>query len=442
MIATTAPRASINENETTTASQPNWETRLGHIVAMMREMSLHTDPQAMVRAYAKRVREVMPVDAFVALSRRELKRPKYRITRSSTWEKDVNPWSEKAKLPVLEGGILGELIYGEEPRLIDELVLEPGDPSAPYLQGIRSLLAVPHFDKGVTANMVVMGRALPGAFNREDYPDWVWQSSLFGRATHNLVLSQELKQAYEVVERELKIVADLQRTLLPKRLPSIPGLGLAAHYQTSRWAGGDYYDIFALPDGRFGLLIADVSGHGTPAAVMMAVTHSIAHTYPGAPERPGHLLGFINQHLAERYTNDFEAFVTAFYGIYDPAARTLTYASAGHNPPRLKRCEDGSVIALDGVGNLPLGVVAGVRYDETTLALRPGDQVVFYTDGITEATGPDGRTMFGPERLDEAIANCFLDAEGLIAAVVQSVEDFTEGAPAADDRTLLVAKVS
>jgi sigma-B regulation protein RsbU (phosphoserine phosphatase) len=289
--------------------------------------------------------------------------------------------------------------------------------------------------------MVVLGRARPGAFQREQYPEWVWQSSLFGRATHNLVLTKELKQAYDVVERELKIVADLQRTLLPKRLPTIPGLDLAAHYQTSKWAGGDYYDIFALPDGRFGLLIADVSGHGTPAAVMMAVTHSIAHTYPGAPERPGQLLGFINQHLAERYTTQFEAFVTAFYGIYDPSTRTLDYASAGHNPPRLKRCEDGTVIALDGVGNLPLGIVPGVRYDETTLALRPGDQVVFYTDGITEATAPDGRTMFGPERLDEAIANCFLDADGLVEAVVQSVDAFTEGAPAADDRTLLVAKV-
>ena len=99
-------------------------------------------------------------------------------------------------------------------------------------------------------------------------------------------------------------------------------------------------------------------------------------------------------------------------------------------------------MALDGVGNLPLGISTGVSYDNTTLALRPGDQIVFYTDGITEATAPDGRSMFGVERLDEAIANCFLDAEGLIQAVLESVEQFTAGAPAADDRTLLVAKVS
>ena len=87
----------------------------------------------------------------------------------------------------------------------------------------------------------------------------VWMSNLFGRATHNLVLAEELKAAYEIVDRELKIVADIQRSLLPSPLPKIPTLGLAAHYQTSQWAGGDYYDFFPLPDGHWGILIADVS---------------------------------------------------------------------------------------------------------------------------------------------------------------------------------------
>jgi sigma-B regulation protein RsbU (phosphoserine phosphatase) len=420
----------------------DWQRRLAHVVDTMREMSRHTDPQEMVRDFGARMRQLMPVDRFVALSRRDLDAPKYRITRSSHWKGDVNPWRERDKLPVLEGGLLGELLYGDEPRIIDDLVVSPDDPAAEYFAGQRSLMAVPHFDQGKAVNMTVTMRAQPGAFPREEFPELFWLSSLFGRATHNLVLSGELRQALEVVERELKLVADLQRNLLPKRLPKIPTLDLAAHYQTSRWAGGDYYDIFALPDGRWGLLIADVSGHGTPAAVMMAVTHSIAHTYPGAPERPADLLSFINHHLATRYTSDFEAFVTAFYGIYDPARRELTYASAGHNPPRLKRCEDGTVLSLDGVANLPLGIDPGMRYDQITQALRPGDQIVFYTDGITEATAPDGRTMFGLERLDTAIENCHLTADGLIHAVLDAVHEFTAGAPASDDRTLLVAKVS
>ncbi len=116
------------------------------------------------------------------------------------------------------------------------------------------------------------------------------------------------------------MVADIQRSLLPQVLPTIPTLELAAYYRTSRWAGGDYYDFFPLPDGRWGILIADVSGHGTPAAVMMAITHSLAHSLPGPADPPAALLGHVNRQLSHRYTAANEVFVTAFYGVYDPVA--------------------------------------------------------------------------------------------------------------------------
>jgi sigma-B regulation protein RsbU (phosphoserine phosphatase) len=419
----------------------DWRTRLDVIVATMREMSRQTDPQAMVRAYGARMRQLLPIDRSVAVSRRELEFPKYRVTRFSGWTDEVNPWKEKHRLPMLEGGLLGELLYGDVPRLLDDFEVDPDDPSAPYLAGQRSLLAIPHYDRGVGLNMTILMRSEPFAFQREDFPEYVWMGNLFGRATHNLVLAEEVKRAYDIVENELRVVADIQRSLLPKKIPAIPGLGLAAHYQTSQWAGGDYYDFFPLPDGRWGLLIADVSGHGTPAAVMMAITHSIAHAVPGPPDPPASLLNHVNQQLATLYTANNEAFVTAFYGIYDPTRRALTYASAGHNPPRIKRCEDGSIIPIDGVANFPLGVFADQVYDQSTLTLRPGDQIVFYTDGITEATNPADE-MFGVERLDQALANCHLDANGLIQAVLEALDRFTDGQPAADDRTLLVAKVS
>src|SRR5690349_24930591 len=149
----------------------------------------------------------------------------------------------------------------------------------------------------------------------------VQTNNLYGRATHNLVLAEKVKEAYEAVDEEMRIVAALQRSLLPDPLPKIPTMSVAAHYQTSHRAGGDYYDFFPLPDGKWGILIADVSGHGTPAAVLMAVTHTIAHTYGGPPTPPGTLLNFVNRHLAARYTNGNGTFVTAFYGIYDPASR-------------------------------------------------------------------------------------------------------------------------
>ena len=373
-----------------------WQERLAAIVEAMREMSLQDDPVKMVQAYGSRVRAWMPADRWLSLSRRGLEWPRYRITRSSGWTETIDPWKEKHRLPLLSGGFLAELVYGNEPRLIDDLtgLVAPKDPAWEYLEGMRSLIAVPHYDRGEGVNMVVLMREEPGSFDPDRFPEWVWVSSLFGRATHNLVLSNELKDAYHIVERELKVVADIQKSLLPQVLPRIPNIELATYYRTSRWAGGDYYDFFALPDGKWGILVADVSGHGTPAAVMMAITHSLAHSLPGPADPPAALLGHLNRQLSMHYTVANEVFVTAFYGVFCPIARTLTYSCAGHNAPRLIRCRDGTVQALEEVGGPPLGLDEDLGYEETTCVLQPGDVVAFYTDGITEAMDSRG-AQFG-----------------------------------------------
>src|SRR5262249_5215010 len=171
------------------------------------------------------------------------------------------------------------------------------------------------------------------------FPQMVWQANLYGRATHNLVLADQLREALDDIDYELRAVARLQRSLLPTHTPNIPGVGVATYYQTSQRAGGDYYDFFQLPVGRWGILIGDVSGHGTLAAVLMGITHSLAHTYTGPHDNPGQFLAYLNERLYARYTSDSSSFVTAFYGIYDPPTRQFRYASAGHNPPRLQRCQ-------------------------------------------------------------------------------------------------------
>ena len=419
----------------------DWEQRLAAIVDIMREMSRHTDPQQMVRAYGARIQQFLPIDRRLSLSRRGLTYPQFRITRSTTWRDDVNPWKEKERLPLIDGGLLAELIYGDQPQLFDDLEIAADEPAAEYLAGHRSLLAIPMYDLGECLNMVVLMRKELAAFPKQQIPDLVWRSNLFGRATANLVLRDELHQAYQEIDRELKIVAEIQRALLPARLPNIPTMDLAAHYQPASRAGGDYYDFFPLPDGKWGIFIGDVSGHGTPAAVMMAVTHCIAHTHPGPPTPPGKVLDYLNQHLATRYSSLIETFVTAFYCVYDPATRTITYACAGHNPPRIKRCRDGSLLSLDQAGGLPLGVMPEVRYAQAEQQLQQGDQIVFYTDGITEAHNPAGR-LFGTERLDQALANCSLQARSLLDSVLESVDKFADGRPADDDQTIIVARVS
>jgi sigma-B regulation protein RsbU (phosphoserine phosphatase) len=419
----------------------SWTERLEAIENAMRAVSRHTDPQAAVLAYRDHLDHLMPdVGRFTAISRRDLPAPYFRVTRSDLFKEEINPWAQRDQLPIFKGGVLGELIYGEKPVLWNDFHPDPADPAYEYLRGLRSLAAAPTYERGESLNMVVVGQPYPNAFNPDSFPDWVLMSNLFGRATHNLVLMEQLRQAYEQVDQELKAVAAMQRALLPATLPQVPSLSLAAHYQTSARAGGDYYDFFPLPDGNLGILIADVSGHGTPAAVMMAITHAIAHQYPGPPMPPGQVLSFVNRKLTELYTGSNSTFVTAFYGIYRPADRTLWYAAAGHNPPRVKRCGDGSTFGLDKASGLPMGIMPDETYEEATQQLVRGDQIIFYTDGITEAMNPLGE-QYGTDRLDQSISLCSLDADALIQSVLSDLERFTAGAPANDDRTVLVAKL-
>jgi sigma-B regulation protein RsbU (phosphoserine phosphatase) len=417
----------------------DWHERLDITVEVMRELSLASDPQAMNQVYTRRMGELFPTSRQISLSRRRLEEPMVRVTRSSTWKSDINPWKEQHRLPVLSGGLFAQLIYADQPRIIDDIELDPDDPAAEYLEDQCSLIAIPLYDGGVAMNMVIATREEPYAFPPERFPDLVWMSNLFGRATQTALLSKKLQAANEASDHEMKMVARMQQSILPAKLPSIPTLDLAVVYQTSSQAGGDYYDVIPLPKGRWGILIADVSGHGALAAVLMAITHSLTKTYTGPPWPPGLLLSYLNRHLAAHYTSAFSSFVTAFYAIYDPDRGTLTYANAGHVPPRLIRCADNTRQALEGKKRLPLGISEREEYPEDVLVLVPDDQVIFCTDGITDAQNTTGDS-FGTEGLEAALAGCPVGAQAMVDAVMNELRRFTGDSAPKDDRTLLAAK--
>lgn len=404
----------------------------------MRSVSREADPQRLVQHYGEGMRKLHPRDAIHSFSRRGSEPPYYRITRSSHWTDEVDPWRQKERLPLLKGGILGEWMYRGEPVVTTDLRVPNDDPAAEYLRDYRGAIVMPHYDDGVALNMAVVLWKNPADVPFDQAANLLWQANLFGRGTLNLVLRRELTEAYDAINNELKIVGDIQRSLLPESLPDIPTLDLAAHYQTSVQAGGDYYDIFPLPDDQWGIFIADVSGHGTPAAVVMAITHAIVHSYPGPTMPPGLVLRHVNRKLCDHYTARNPAFVTAFYAVYNPGGRTLTYASAGHNPPRLKTTR--GVRAMDEVGSLPLGIRRDETYVEHAITLTPGDTALFYTDGVTESFNT-AREMFGEERLDALLAQHHGTPGHLIAEVLESLRAFTDARPAADDRTILALTV-
>lgn len=458
----------------TWSSQGSWQQRLEQIVAMMREMSVQTDPQAMVNAYAERVRALQRNDGMIAVSRRDLKAPAYKITRATAWTVNIDPWKNPGKFPIYTQGILGQLLYADTPQIIQDFQVPPGDPAEDLLANARSIAVIPQYDNGVALNMIVVLKNQPHGFDPERFPEIFWQSNLFGRATASLVLTRKVKEAYDAIDRELHVVADIQRSLLPTQLPTNVGLDIATHYQTSKQAGGDYFDFFHLPDGKLAILIADVSGHGTPAAVLMAILHAIAHVNqawtqsvdtktPPPSISPRQWMIYVNNQLCERYTRFSGTFITAVYAVYDPRSRLLTYSSAGHNPPRLRlanpacvlspiNAEDntpptklhpqdpghGLLIPLDQAQGLPLGIVADADYVQTSITLAEGDVLTLYTDGITEAFDTD-RHLFGYHRLDQALAPERATAKEHLQALLDAVNAHDLG-NIDDDRTLIVAR--
>lgn len=417
----------------------NWRARVALSVDVVRELSRATDPQEMYKVFARRMAQLFPVSRHLTLSRRGLRHPDFRVARFSQWADPANPWKEQHRLPLHSGGLLAELLYADQPRIIDGLVLDPDDPAAEYLAGQKCVLAIPHFDNGTAQTALVLTRDDTATFPRERVADLVLLSNLFARATQSVVVSQKAKEAFDGLDYELRSIADIQRSLLPAKCPQVPGLDLAVHYRTATRAGGDYYDFFPLPNDRLGVFIADASGHGAPAAVLMAVVHSIAHTRPDPPLRPGEFLTHLNAHLTRRYTKPSGSFVTAFYAVFDPLNATLNYASAGHNPPRLLRAADGFKVALNRAQKLPLGIKTDETYLEQTVPLLPGDQVVLFTDGVIEAVNPEG-DMFGSHRIDEELETCFPTAGALLKALLASHGLFTSGSALADDCTLVVVK--
>ncbi|MGD9281359.1 MAG: SpoIIE family protein phosphatase [Desulfobacterales bacterium] len=252
-------------------------------------------------------------------------------------------------------------------------------------------------------------------------------------------LKREVEQKKDALEDELKAASDVQCRLLPKKLPKIAGLKLAVHYETSLYAGGDYYDIAKLADNRWGFLVADAEGHSAPAAVMMAMTCALFRSYPEPPVEPGELLFFLNQHLCKVAD---PSFVTALYIVYDADHRHLKIARAGHPPPMIYRSAEKKAVEYSCSGVFPMGVDP---YDQVPVAeaeLQPGDRILMYTDGITERFSMDGNT-YGEERLLRQLeGGGNIQPEELLTAIMKDVDAFANGRPADDDQALLLGIVS
>ncbi len=248
---------------------------------------------------------------------------------------------------------------------------------------------------------------------------------------------RSIEQQRRQTEQELNLARRIQKTFLPENLPEIPGYQLAVEWQTARQVGGDFYDVIPFGNGKFGMIVADVSDKGLPASLYMTVSRTLLRAVSRESSSPARTLERVNHLLQLDSTQSF--FVTLIYMILDTKSGELTYAIAGHNPPYILDSTQKSATKLPK-GGIALGLLEPITLSDAKLKLESGQSIVLYTDGISEATNAEGQE-YGEERLSQ-IFNSITDAnpDTMISELRIDLENFQGGDFFEDDRTILILK--
>jgi sigma-B regulation protein RsbU (phosphoserine phosphatase) len=332
----------------------------------------------------------------------------------------------------------------------------------------RLLVALPLMLKAETFGVLLVEEALGGRrFRNRRLEILNGMAQQIALAIQNDVFQKEMVNR-ERLELEVQLARQIQETFIPKQLTAPQGWDLAARWRTAHQMGGDFYDVIHLPDGRLGLFIADVADKGIPAALFMALTRTLVRAAVLQTDSPAEALAQVNDLLYPDCEQGM--FVTAVYGALDPKTGRFTYANAGHNPPLLVHAhlsvadepgrrppekksgppelpgrvyrdpvEMARVETLTRTG-IALGVVERAEMTERSIDLAPGDYLVFYTDGITEAFSPEWE-VFGDQRLLNALPTSQpATALEIIDVIDNAVIGFILDAPVADDITLIAVK--
>lgn len=336
------------------------------------------------------------------------------------------------------GGEAAPWFAGDDPEL-RRFLSDGGEAPAPLLPGARYLLGVPIEVESGPRGLIAVGdkesRRGVGPFLVSDRRTLSLFANQAALALENARLHLQALEK-ERLEREMHLAAQIQRQILPKGSPVVPGYELLGWYRPARQVGGDYYDLFRREDGRVGLVVGDVSGKGMPAALLVSTLHSGLRLLLDQTGFTPAMLERLNRHIG-----DYSAankFITLLLAELTPETGVLHYMNAGHNPGILLR-HDGRAEELSP-GGVPLGLLPGARFQSRTVTLEPGDLVCLYSDGITEAAAPDDEEFGMPRLIDLLRAWRERPLEPVIEAVIQTVGEFSQGLPQGDDQTLVLLR--
>jgi len=304
------------------------------------------------------------------------------------------------------------------------------------LQGVRSVLAVP---LGVGANVFGIIYAdsplADGRFTEDHLKVLTTLASVAAIRVENARLTEEQIER-ERLEREQQVASEIQQRFLPATAPTVNGYELQGISFPCYEIGGDYYDFIQREDGKLVVALGDVSGKGTAAALLMSSLHAAIHAQADIHDSLVKTISAVNRYLVDSIPAN--RFVTLFYAELDPKNGALSFLNAGHNPPLI--VHTGGTMEQLASGGLPLGIMPNADFREGRTKLYPGDVLVIYSDGVSEAVNPTGEE-FGPTRLYEVVArNLDASAGGIRDRIESALTKFCQGTPAADDITLVIVK--
>jgi len=360
---------------------------------------------------------------------------------------NVDPNGVRVTLPPFDDDLAARIVAGTGPQVLSVSPIDRGLPLAQALFAPAAVLAIPLANAGDLTHWVVFASSMSKRFSQLALEQLLLHVNLAASLIVRPIALRSLTKESRRQRREIESLADIQKLLLPDN-PQIRGLEYAAHWQPAETAAGDYYEMSNLTefapedfhptgDDIWGVIVADVSGHGAAAAMEAAQFDAIMRTYRGdGPPPPAGAITYANRYFFSRRNRGH--FMTVFAIIYLPDTRILSYLSAGHPGVFLRRGRE--VITLGEGDQIPLGVLRDYEYHNNEIRLEPGDLLVLYTDGLTEARNGHEQ-MFGIDRLRQLIAEGAASPSALCAEVITAVTEHQGSAIGADDQTLIVLSI-
>ena len=414
-------------------SFPEQAKTLALLYDISRELTSILDREALLRGIAQHVKKLVDYHVFTVMlwnEETQLLEGVFALHYEDTI-------ASRFRVPLGEG-ITGTAAATRTAIRVPDVKLEPRYIHCETSHGVRSELVIPLLLQDRLIGLLDLESTEPHAFTQEHERLLSALSAFIAIALENSRLYQEARQNEQRLLAELDTALEIQRQLLPRGAREVPGLDIAASYVPARELGGDFYDFLPYGNGRLALVLGDVSGKGTPAALFGSLAigilreHVVEHPCP-----PAEMLQMLNGRL---YAARLDArFVAMLFALYDASTRQLTIASAGAPHPLLVRNGKVEELIIEGV---PLGLLPEIEYDIMKVDLQPGDLLVFASDGIVESENPQ-HEEFGGERLAAILANISLteSVEDISGAILLATDKFSGSAPPHDDRTLLVLRV-